>query len=146
MYKKDAKQEFWIAFGRYMSPILSEEGNRTNWINYKTGIKHVYFKTDAGNGFAYIGLELRHPDRPTQESSFNRLLSFKNILEDVLREEWTWEPLRPDSHSNLYSRVAKEIKGVNVFETKDWPSIISFFKPRLIALDSFWGQVKYMME
>jgi hypothetical protein len=43
MYSKDQasqlKQEFWTAFGQYMGPVLSAEGLRTNWINYKTGVK-----------------------------------------------------------------------------------------------------------
>ncbi|MFA6248901.1 MAG: DUF4268 domain-containing protein, partial [Mucilaginibacter sp.] len=48
MYSKDQasqlKQAFWTAFGQYMGPVLSAEGLRTNWINYKTGVKHIYFR------------------------------------------------------------------------------------------------------
>jgi hypothetical protein len=28
----------------------------------------------------------------------------------------------------------------------DWPAIISFLKPRIIALDAFWSQAKYGFE
>ena len=52
MYSKheasQLRQEFWTPFGRYMQPVLSSEGERVNWINYKTGAKHIYFRMDAG--------------------------------------------------------------------------------------------------
>jgi len=66
MYSKDEvsqlKQEFWTAFGQYMSPILSAEGIRANWVNYKTGLKHVYFRMNANKRSASIAIELAHPD------------------------------------------------------------------------------------
>ncbi len=48
--KQDAsklKKEFWTAFGRYMKPVLSADGEKINWINYKTGEKDIVFKMDA---------------------------------------------------------------------------------------------------
>jgi len=30
------REEFWTTFGRYMRPVLSTEGIKINWINYKT--------------------------------------------------------------------------------------------------------------
>jgi len=34
------------------------------------------------------------------------------------------------------------LKEVNIFDTNAWPAIISFLKPRIIALDKFWSLVK----
>ncbi|RZK28608.1 MAG: DUF4268 domain-containing protein, partial [Hymenobacter sp.] len=46
MYSKaeatQLRQAFWTTFGQYMAPVPSAEGWPTNWINYKTGLKHVY--------------------------------------------------------------------------------------------------------
>jgi hypothetical protein len=44
------------------------------------------------------------------------------------------------------SRIYKEITGVSVFNKDHWPDLISFFKPRIIALDSFWENAKYGFE
>ena len=48
MYSKaeatQLRQAFWTAFGQYMAPVPSAEGETTNWINYKTGFKHLYFR------------------------------------------------------------------------------------------------------
>jgi len=41
------KEQFWRTFGQYMAAVPSAEGLRVNWINYKTGIKQLHFKTDA---------------------------------------------------------------------------------------------------
>ena len=41
------RKEFWTVFGQYMSPINSYEGEKINWINYKTGVKGLQFKMHA---------------------------------------------------------------------------------------------------
>jgi hypothetical protein len=141
-----AKQYFWTVFGQYMAPVLSDNGNKINWLNYKTGIKHIYFKMDAGKDFASIGIELRHPDPVLQQQYFERFLKLQNIFEDVLQEQWLWQSHITDRHSNLYSKISKKINGVNIFDNHDWPAIISFLKPRLIGLDKFWNPVKDSLE
>jgi hypothetical protein len=40
------------------------------------------------------------------------------------------------------SRIYTAAEGVNIYRKEDWPAIISFFKPRIIALDAFWTEVK----
>jgi hypothetical protein len=30
------KKEFWTVFGQYMAPVLSSEGEKISWGNYKT--------------------------------------------------------------------------------------------------------------
>ena len=56
MYSKaevtQLRQAFWTALGQYMAPVPSAEGDTTNWINYKTGVKHVYFRMQADNQLA----------------------------------------------------------------------------------------------
>jgi len=61
------RQSFWTTFGQYMSPILSAEGLRTNWINYKTGEPHLTFKMDATDKCATIAIVLAHPDLDIQQ-------------------------------------------------------------------------------
>ena len=44
MYSKQElsriREEFWTSFGRYMQPILSADGEKVNWVNYKTGMTY----------------------------------------------------------------------------------------------------------
>ena len=147
MYSKDEasqlKQEFWTAFGQYMSPVLSAEGLRANWVNYKTGLKHVYFRMNADKRNASIAIEMAHPDAGIQELFFEQFKEYKNILHDTLGETWDWDLHATDESGKTISRIYTQLNGVNIFNKNDWPALISFFKPRMIALDEFWSDVKY---
>lgn len=142
MYSKDQvsklKQAFWTSFGQYIAPQLSAEGLKINWINYRTGIKHLHFKLHADQKSAYIAIELSHPDPGMQELLFEQFKEFKNVLTSYLEEDWEWESGLTDENYKLVSRIYKPLAGVSIFREEDWPKLISFFKPRLIALDEFW--------
>lgn len=146
MYSKDEasqlKQEFWTTFGQYISPQLSAEGLRVNWVNYKTGLKHVFFKMDADKRHASIAIELTHPDTGIQELFYEQFLEYKNILHAALDEVWEWDVHTRDENDRVISRIYTQLDGVSIFNKNDWPTLISFFKPRIIALDEFWNDVK----
>ena len=147
MYTKDEasqlKQAFWTVFGQYIAPHTSAEGLRVNWINYKTGIKHVYFKMQADKRSANISIEMSHPDVGIQELFFEQFKEYKNILHSSLNEDWLWELHGVVEYGKTISRIYTEIDGVSIFNKADWPVLISFFKPRIIALDEFWNDAKY---
>jgi hypothetical protein len=140
------RQEFWTTFGRYMSPVLSAEGIKINWVNYHTRLKDVYFRMDAGQKSAAICISMEQRDPGIQELYFEQFLEFKNMLHGTLEEEWAWQLHVPDADGKIVSRICKEIPGVSVFNKDHWPALISFFKPRIIALDSFWENAKYGFE
>ncbi len=129
-----------------MAPIPSSEGMRINWSNYKTGFKNVYFRMRAEKKSASIGIELTHRDPEIQELFFEQFLALSILLHDTLQEEWTWELHAEDENGETVSRIYKEIGPVNVFNKEDWPQLISFFKPRIIALDAFWADAQYSFE
>lgn len=136
------RQEFWTTLGQYLYPQLSAESVKVNWLNYKTGLKHVYFKMDADKKQAIIAIEIAHPDIGIQELFFSQFEEFKQLLHNSLQEEWDWELHTVDVYGKTISRIIKRLEGVNVFNKDDWPQLISFFKPRIIALDEFWNDVK----
>lgn len=140
------RQQFWKTFGQYMSLHLSAEGLKVNWINYKTGIRHLAFRMDAGRRSASISIELSDPDTGMQELLFQQFAALKPLLANHLNEPWEWQLLLPDGQGHTVSRIGKELPGVNIFRREDWPAIISFLKPRLIALDAFWCEARYGFE
>ena len=139
------RQEFWTAFGKYMGPVPSAEGLKINWINYHTRIRDVHFRMDAGPKSAMISISLEHRDPGIQELFFAQFLELKELLHTTLEEEWDWQ-LHVPVDGRVISRIAKEITGASVFTKNDWPELISFFKPRMIALDSFWEDARYSFE
>ena len=132
------KQEFWTIFGKYMNPIRSSEGLRVNWINYKTGIKDVHFRMETLENSATIGISIEHKDAGIRELFFEQFLELKMMLQEAVDEEWDWQ--------RDTSKIIKILPQTSVFNRDQWPDLISFFKPRIIALDSFWENAKYSFE
>jgi len=125
-----------------MKPIPNSEGRRINWPNYKTHVRHIYFRMKAENDFASIGIELGHADEELQELYFDQFAQFKKMLESIVGEAWDWHLLGENEFGQPVSRIEKVLPNVNVMNSEDWAAIISFLKPRIIALDEFWGNVK----
>lgn len=133
---------FWITFGQYMKPVPNADGRRINWPNYRTGVKNIYFRMKAEQEFASIGIEIGHKDEELQELYFMQFKDLKNLLKNSLGEEWDWKLLATNEVGQPVSKIEKVLPGVNVMEESDWPEIIAFLKPRIIALDEFWDNVK----
>lgn len=150
MYSKheasQLRQEFWTTFGQYMSPILSAEGEKINWVNYKTGERNIAFRLHADKKTATIAIELSHKDKEIQQLYFEQFLQFKNLFDSAMNEEWSWKLHDYDEHGRIVSQIYKQASNVSIFQKSDWPGLISFFKPRVIALDEFWSSVKYAFE
>lgn len=150
MYSKaevsQLRQAFWTTFGQYMAPVPSAEGLPTNWINYKTGLKQVYFRLAADGRQASIAIELTQPDAELRALFFEQFEALKNLLHETLGEPWQWEAQAVDANGQPLSRIYQELKPVNLFSRDDWPQLISFFKPRLIALDAFWTDAQYSFD
>lgn len=136
------KKEFWTIFGQYMRPVANSDGESINWVNYKTGIRHIYFRLDADRAGAAIAIELHHPDAETRNEFFERFNQLKTMLLQITGEQWNWEAAATDENGKSFSRIGISIQNVSVFKKSDWPQIISFLKPRIIALDNFWNLVK----
>ncbi|MEJ0029545.1 MAG: DUF4268 domain-containing protein [Bacteroidota bacterium] len=77
------KQEFWTIFGKYMTPIRSSEGLRVNWINYKTGIKDVYFRMETLGESAAISISIEHNDPGIRDLFFEQFPGIKADAERV---------------------------------------------------------------
>ncbi len=136
------RQSFWTSFGLYMAPVPSAEGLKINWVNYKTGVKDLYFKMLAESGIACIAIVLAHSNEARRQEFFQQLLQVKNLLRDAVNEDWQWETLVQDENNKIISRIHTSLHAVSIFRKEDWPAMISFFKPRIIALDAFWTEVK----
>ena len=73
-------------------------------------------------------------------------MELKAVFNSYMNEEWTWAPMEYDRDGRIISRIYREIKDVSIFNRNDWPELISFFKPRIIALDEFWSVAKYSFD
>ena len=150
MYSKQQaallKQSFWTAFGRYMSPVPSADGSKINWINYKTGVKNLFFRMDVTNNSESIAIVVANTENPMAQQHFRKLVQLRSLLREHTGEDWNVSEEVSDAFGKKISSIGKAINDVNVFEEATWPAIISFLKPRVIALDAFWYEVKDLFE
>ena len=145
MYSKEQtsklKTQFWTNFGQYMKPVPGASGLPVNWINYKTGIRHIHFKMEAANTSAFIAIEISHPQQEERLDYYKQFISLKKLLASTTVFNWQWNETYQTDHKTI-SSISLQLNGVNILHQADWPAIISFFKPRIIALDAFWDMVK----
>lgn len=147
--KQEASQlrkEFWTVFGQYMKPIPSFDGEKVNWLNYKTGEKDVFFKMDADNKKAFVAIEILHHDVDIQQLYFEQFLHLKGMFKNTVANDWTWSLHTTAESGRTISRIFTELSGVSVFNKADWPGLISFFKPAIISLDEFWSSARHAFE
>ncbi len=140
------RQEFWTTFGRYMNPVPSSDGNKVNWINYHTGVRELYFRMNADGHEASIAITLEHREAAMQELLFEQFTELKTLLHTELQEEWVWQLHDKSDPDRMISRIYKTLPAVSVYNKAHWPDLISFLKPRIIALDRFWENAKYGFE
>lgn len=140
------RKQFFTALGQYMLPVPSADGSRVNWLNYKTGIKQVFIRIETPDRGAEIGIVVAHPNEPDRGIFFEKLLECRLIFEEAAGKDWIWEPHATDEYGKKLSRIYVRLNGVSVLNQQDWPVLISFLKPRLVALDGFWCLVKDQFE
>lgn len=143
---KKLREQFWTRYGQYMAAVPAAEGIAVNWINYKTGLKFLSFRMEASQSLARISIDITHSDAGIRKMLFSQLQEYRNLLYQELQEEWTWTEQVDDGYGKTISRVEITLANVSVFNMGDWPALISFFKPRIIALDRFWSTAQYGFE
>jgi hypothetical protein len=150
MYTKEQasklRQKFWTVFGQYMKPVPGANGGIVNWINYKTGIGNVFFRMDAGKEQTIVCIELRHTNEAERMQCYKQFMSLKNMLQQTTGYEWNWQPAMQDEQGQNISRIWQSAENINILNENDWPAIIAFLKPRMMALDNFWELVKDAFE
>ena len=150
MYSKEEarnlKESFWTAFGQYMSAVPSADGDKVNWVNYKTGVKHLHFRMDATNMTAGIYIEISHPDESMRQLIFEQFQELQQVFKGIVVEGWEWNSEYYDEYGKKTARISTSIAKTSIFNKAQWPELISFFKPRIIALDEFWSMAKYSFD
>jgi len=143
---KQLKQLFWTKFGQFMALHMSADDEKVNWINYKTGVKHLYFKMDADKKLAKIAIVWSHPDAGIRALMAEQFLQYKALLHATLGEEWAWDMDAYDEYGKPVCQIYKTLADHSIFKEAEWGELIAFFKPRMIALDEFWSSAKYAFD
>ena len=139
-------EQFWLALGTYMKPIPSAEGEKINWINYKTGVKGIRFIMQATTINASIAIEISHDELVLQQATFERFLQLKKMFTSSVEGDWNWLPQVVSGNGKTIALISNSIENVNILNRNDWPALISFFKNNMLLLDRFWSENKFAFE
>lgn len=150
MYSKEEasqiRKKFWISFGRYMKLQPSAGGMPVNWVNYKTGVKGLNFKTDADNRNVIIRVELNAADTDIRHLMYEQMEEYRPLFESVCGQDWIWYRDVYDEYGRPLSRIEKKKEGLSIFRESDWPEIIGFLKKGLTGLDEFWEDSRHAFD
>jgi hypothetical protein len=140
------RQKFWTKFGKYMQPVPSATGEDVHWINYKTGIKGIAFKMNADNNRAIVEIEIALKDEQLQHKYFHIFKMYEKEFDKMAANNWSFEKNFTDGYGKNFSYIFTQISPINIFRETDWPTIISFLKTNIMALDVFWADYKVAFE
>ena len=101
---------------------------------------------EVDNKKASIAIQLSHPDPDIRHLIFDQFEEFKLMFTNTVGEEWDWIRDFTDEYGKTISQISLSLTDVSIFNQQHWPKLISFFKPRIIALDDFWDNVKPVFE
>lgn len=150
MYSKEEafqkKKDFWVSYGGYMKLQMNAEGERINWINYKTGVKGIYFRTNVDRKFAEVLIQVDHPDPEIRQMIWEQFEEYEIVLKGYLGDDWIWSAQDFDDEGKEISTIKIKLENVSIFRDSDWPTIITFLKERMINLDEFWVDHKESFE
>ncbi len=150
MYTKEqasaARQKFWTSFGKYMRPVPSATSEKTNWINYNTGIKGIAFKMNADKDSAFVCIEISLKDKVLQEKYFDLFTQLKTQFLLKVGADCHFEKSYTNEYGETISRITNTICKINIFKETDWPILISFLKINIMSFDAFWAEYKVAFE
>ncbi len=139
------KADFWTRFGKYMQPVESSFPMKVNWINYKTGVKHIRIISDFTNSAAYTKIVLSFPDEDIRKGILQHFELLLSELSGGDEADWLITDYRIYNDKPI-SEIVSTLDGVNIFKHDTWPAAIAFLKSRLIAFDRFWFSHKDIFD
>lgn len=146
MYSKEEasliRKKFWTSFGHYMKMYNVANGRNVNWLNYKTGIKYLDFKTDVTAKSAQIIIEFSHSDTEIRALMFEQFYEFELLFKAQVGADWEWVDFITNEVGKEVGKIELRLLNVSLFKEESWLEIMQFLKENLIKLDEFWEQVK----
>jgi hypothetical protein len=122
------RQKFWTRFGQYMSPVTSAEGEKINWINYRTGVKNIKWKMETLNREASVSVIISG-----NEVLKDRFLQIFDQVKYIRENDMILEKDFMEHNSNNLYRLTKKLPGISVLDESKWPDLIIFFKENSVG-------------
>ncbi|MCG8574738.1 MAG: DUF4268 domain-containing protein [Flavobacteriales bacterium] len=135
--KKENRIQFWTKLENELSKKKNPFGSKVNWMNYNTGIRHLYFRMEADESAVRLCIDLQFPDSSIREVYWEQFGEFKNMLDERFKN-LIWLEEFEHWNGKTISRIVMEKEGVNILNRKDWDKMHLFLKLNFVKLDEWW--------
>lgn len=134
---KATKLEFWTRLQGQMEKMRNPHGSKVDWMNYNTGIKHLYFRMEADESGCRLCVDLQFPDKGIRDLYYEQFTELQNVFNDKLKSA-KWIPEHEHWNGKTISRIVMEKDGCHLFNKEDWDKMHLFLKLNFAKLDAFW--------
>jgi hypothetical protein len=146
---KELNTLFWTSFGKYMQKHKSQFSFHNKWVNYKTGVKDIYFRLKMDKQRAEISIELQHKDEGIRQLFFEQFGELRKIFEQEVGQ-WEWiEHELQRSHEGIYAELSAiriQLYDVNLYNKDTWQQTFYFFEDNIVKLDVFWADFSELFK
>ena len=101
---------------------------------------------DADKNSAIISIDILLLNTMLQHQYFEIFINFTKQFNKQLGNGWVMDKNYINENQQQVSKIFIKLTGVNIYNQNDWPTIISFLKKYIIALDAFWDEYKPAFE
>jgi hypothetical protein len=138
--KEEAKQyriDFWSHLASQMDKMRNPHGTKVDWMNYNTGIKHIYFRMEADEEGARLCIDIQFPEPGLTALYYEQFTEYKTLIEGFLKT-LEWKQKHDPWNGKTVSRLFVERKECHLFNKEDWDKMHLFLKLNFGKLDQFW--------
>ena len=137
--KKGLRIEFWTQLEAQLDKDRNPHGSKVQWLNYNTGVKHLYFRMEADENGARLCIDIQFPDAGIRNLYYEQFEELKNKLSETYKD-LTWTKDFEHSNGKTIHRISVEKDGCHIFERSDWDKMQLFLKINFKKLDEFWDE------
>lgn len=138
---KALNERFYTLLGTYMRKHPPQAEGARQWLNYRTGVKHIFFRVEATGKEALASIDLQHPDEGVRQLFFDQLKEFQKALESHTGS-LLWDEVYTLENGRVISRVYQKQEGLSLYRQDDWHQIFPFFEKYLLGFDAFWADFR----
>lgn len=146
MYSKEDKkalnQLFWDGFKKEMRQYNSREKQNVKWLNYPTGIKHVYLRLHADENGAFLNYDIQLKDDSIRELFWDQCLELKTVLENAMDTPTLWFQNLVSPEGFSFNRIQWASGEFDFYNEADWKDLYAFLKKTVISFDAFYQEFK----
>ena len=138
---KALNERFYTLFGTYMRRHQPQAEEARQWLNYRTGVKNIFFRVEATGKAALASIDLQHPDEGVRQLFYEQFQEFQKALESHTGP-LIWDQAYSLNNGRVISRIYQKQEGISLYREEDWHQIFPFFEKYLLGFDAFWADFR----